>query len=123
MRPGVSIFRHVRPAALLSAALLLAVSAVSCKRRPLTTADNNVIVNIDIDYDIVNFPDPDEPSMMRVMFFDPEDGDFAAHAFLSATGGMVNVIPGRTYHVLAYNFDTESTVVGDEYYWKPGVQR
>lgn len=117
MRPGVSIFRHVRPAALLSAALLLAVSAVSCKRRPLTTADNNVIVNIDIDYDIVNFPDPDEPSMMRVMFFDPEDGDFAAHAFLSATGGMVNVIPGRTYHVLAYNFDTESTVVGDEYYW------
>ena len=100
-------------------AALCAVLAMTgaCKRRPLTTVDNNVVVNIDIDYNIVNYPDPEEPSMMRVMFFDNEDGDFASHAFLPANGGMVGVIPGRTYHVLTYNFDTESTVVGEEHSW------
>lgn len=91
--------------------------AGSCQRRPLTDVDSNVVVNIDIDYDIVNYPDPEEPSMMRVMFFDNADGDFASHAFLPAEGGTVAVIPGRTYHVLTYNFDTESTVVGEENSW------
>ena len=109
---------RVSPSFLTVAALLSAVFlSGACKRRPLTVGDNNVQVNISIDYDIVNWPDPEEPGMMRVMFFDAGDGDFASHAFLPASGGRVNVLPGRTYHVLAYNFDTESTVVGDEYYW------
>lgn len=109
---------RVSPSFLTVAALLSAVFLSSaCKRRPLTVGDNNVQVNISIDYDIVNWPDPEEPGMMRVMFFDAGDGGFASHAFLPASGGRVNVLPGRTYHVLAYNFDTESTIVEDEYLW------
>ena len=109
---------RVSPSFLTVAALLSAVFLSSaCTRRPLTVCDNNVQVNISIDYDIVNWPDPEEPGMMRVMFFDAGDGDFASHAFLPASGGRVNVLPGRTYHVLAYNFDTESTIVGNEYLW------
>lgn len=109
---------RVSPSFLTVAALLSAVFLSSaCKRRPLTVGDNNVQVNISIDYDIVNWPDPEEPGMMRVMFFDAGDGGFSSHAFLPASGGRVNVLPGRTYHVLAYNFDTESTIVGDEYLW------
>lgn len=109
---------RVSPSFLTVAALLSAVFlSGACKRRPLTVGDNNVQVNISIDYDIVNWPDPEEPGMMRVMFFDAGDGDFASHAFLPASGGRVNVLPGRTYHVLAYNFDTESTIVGNEYLW------
>lgn len=109
---------RVSPSFLTVAALLSAVFlSGACKRRPLTVGDNNVQVNISIDYDIVNWPDPEEPGMMRVMFFDAGDGGFASHAFLPASGGRVNVLPGRTYHVLAYNFDTESTIVGNEYLW------
>ena len=109
---------RMSPSFLTAAALLSAVFlSGACKRRPLTVGDNNVQVNISIDYDIVNYPDPEEPGMMRVMFFDSEDGGFASHAFLPASGGRVNVLPGRTYHVLAYNFDTESTIVGNEYLW------
>lgn len=109
---------RVSPSFLTVAALLSAVFlSGACKRRPLTVGDNNVQVNISIDYDIVNWPDPEEPGMMRVMFFDAGDGGFASHAFLPASGGRVNVLPSRTYHVLAYNFDTESTIVGNEYLW------
>lgn len=120
----MSLFFHkcLTAAAAFAAMALL---PVSCQRRPLTSGDNNVTVNIDIDYDIRNVENPEEPGMMRVMFFDAGDGGFAAHSFVSPTGdpaahdfeGTANVIPGRTYHVLAYNFDTETTIVGDEYSW------
>ena len=89
----------------------------SCKRRPLSQVDNNVMVNIDIEKEIVNYTYEEDPSMMRVMFFDNESGEFATHAFLPASGGRVSVVPGRTYHILTYNFDTEYTLVGSEYMW------
>lgn len=105
----------LRPAGLILGCILLACLADSCRRRPLTTLDSNVTVNIEIEKDIVNYTVEEDPSMMRVMFFGNEKGDLASQAFLPADGGTVNIVPGKTYHVLTYNFDTESTIVGSEH--------
>lgn len=91
-----------------------AILLLSCRRRPLTDADNNVEIAISINTDIVNYTVHELPSMMRVMFFDNETGKFSTQAFVPPTGGTVNVVPGRTYDVLVYNFDTESTIIYDE---------
>ena len=86
----------------------------SCKRRPLTTADYTVIVNIEIEKDIVNYEVPHDPSLMRCIFYDSKTGAFVTQAFLPPTGGQVSLIPAREYDVLVYNFDTESTWLEDE---------
>lgn len=97
---------------IIAAAVLLTLGA--CKRRPLSVADYSVNVVINIDKDIVNYRVPGDPELMRVAFFDHEDGHLMTQAFLPAQGGKVNVIPGRTYDVLVYNFDTEVTYIRDE---------
>lgn len=94
--------------------LTVSFTLSSCKRRALTEADNNVMVSIEIDTDIINHTVEELPSMMRVMFFDSSTGKFATQAFVSPEGGTVNVVPGKTYDVLTYNFDTESTVITGE---------
>ena len=95
-------------------AMLLCILASSCKRRPLTTADYMVIVNIEIEKDIVNHTVEKDPSLMRCIFYDSETGGFVTQAFLPPTGGQVSLIPSREYDVLVYNFDTESTWLEDE---------
>lgn len=99
---------------MLIAAMLLLLGLGSCKRRPLSVADYSVNVVINIDDDIVNYRMPSEPELMRVAFFDHEDGQLMTQAFLPPRGGKVNVIPGRTYDVLVYNFDTQVTYIKDE---------
>ena len=94
--------------------MLLCILASSCKRRPLTTADYMVIVNIEIEKDIVNHTVEKDPSLMRCIFYDSESGGFVTQAFLPPTGGQVSLIPSREYDVLVYNFDTESTWLEDE---------
>ena len=86
----------------------------SCHRRPLTTADYMVIVNLEIEKEIVNYEVEKDPSLMRCIFYDSESGAFVTQAFLPATGGQVSLIPAREYDVLVYNFDTESTWLEDE---------
>ena len=95
------------------AAIMLMASA-SCQRRPLTTADYMVILNIEIEKEIVNYEVTKDPSLMRCIFYDSESGAFVTQAFLPPTGGQVSLIPSRTYDVLVYNFDTESTWLEDE---------
>lgn len=87
---------------------------VSCTRRPLTTADYAVTVNLTIEKDIVNYEVTKDPSLMRCIFYDSETGAFVTQAFLPPTGGDVSLIPARTYDVLVYNFDTESTWLEQE---------
>ncbi len=94
--------------------VLLCALASSCKRRPLTTADYMVIVNIEIEKDIVNHTVEKDPSLMRCIFYDSESGAFVTQAFLPPTGGQVSLIPSREYDVLVYNFDTESTWLEEE---------
>ena len=95
------------------AAIILMASA-SCQRRPLTTADYMVILNIEIEKEIVNYEVTKDPSLMRCIFYDSESGAFVTQAFLPPTGGQVSLIPSREYDVLVYNFDTESTWLEDE---------
>ena len=95
-------------------ALILCLASASCKRRPLTTADYMVILNIEIEKEIVNYEVEKDPSLMRCIFYDSENGAFVTQAFLPPTGGQVSLIPSREYDVLVYNFDTESTWLEDE---------
>ena len=95
-------------------ALILCFASTSCKRRPLTTADYMVILNIEIEKEIVNYEVEKDPSLMRCIFYDSESGAFVTQAFLPPTGGQVSLIPSREYDVLVYNFDTESTWLENE---------
>lgn len=88
----------------------LLVSA-GCRRRPLVEVDNNVYLNIIIEKDIVNYKVEKDPEMMRAIFYDSESGSFASQSFLPHNGGYVHVMPGRTYDILVYNFDTEATII------------
>ena len=99
-------------------ALMLIGILTSCHRRPLTTADYTVIVNINIEKDIINYEVKQDPSLMRCIFYDSQTGAFVTQAFLPATGGEVSLAPGRYYNVLVYNFDTESTWIEQENSWE-----
>ena len=94
--------------------MLLCILSASCQRRPLTTADYMVVVNIEIEKDIVNYTVEKDPSLMRCIFYDSETGAFVTQAFLPPTGGQVSLIPAREYDILVYNFDTESTWLEEE---------
>ena len=94
--------------------MLLCITFASCQRRPLTTADFMVILNIEIEKDIVNYEVEKDPSLMRCIFYDSQSGAFVTQAFLPPTGGQVSLIPSREYDVLVYNFDTESTWLEEE---------
>jgi hypothetical protein len=97
---------------IIAAFALLAAS--SCQRRPLTTADFTVVLNIEIEKDIVNYEVQKDPALMRCIFYDSESGAFVTQAFLPPTGGQVSLIPSREYDILVYNFDTESTWIEEE---------
>ena len=47
------------------AVLLICILPSACQRRPLTTADYAVIINLEIDKDIVNYEYEKDPSLMR----------------------------------------------------------
>ena len=99
------------------AVLIICILPSACQRRPLTTADYTVIVNLDIEKDIVNYQYEKDPSLMRCIFYDSKTGAFVTQAFLPPTGGQVSLIPAREYDVLVYNFDTESTWLENENWW------
>lgn len=96
------------------AVLLICILPSACQRRPLTTADYAVTLNITIDKDIVNYEYEKDPSLMRCIFYDSQSGAFITQAFLPPTGGQVSLIPAREYDILVYNFDTESTWLENE---------
>lgn len=100
---------------LILALVLITLTAGSCRRRPLVEIDNNVLLNITIGTDIVNYEVQTPPEMMRAIFFDSKTGDFVSHSFLPHHGGYVHLMPGREYDILVYNFDTEATIIDGDY--------
>ena len=100
---------------LILALVLITLTSGSCRRRPLVEVDNNVLLNITIGTDIVNYEVKTPPEMMRAIFFDSKTGDFVSHSFLPHTGGFVHLMPGREYDILVYNFDTEATIIDGDY--------
>lgn len=68
-------------------------------------------------------PDYQRPEILRVGLFDIDDGTMVAERYLRNQGdddhghyydGYIIIEPG-TYNLIAYNFGTESVVVGEEY--------
>lgn len=94
--------------------LVLLFVICGCQRRPLTEADFAVQLNITLDKNIVNHTVEKDPTLMRCIFYDASNGAFVTQAFLSPEGGIVNLVPSRTYNLLVYNFDTESTWIKEE---------
>lgn len=95
--------------------MAMTLVAGSCRRRPLVEVDNNVLLNITIGTDIVNYEVQTPPEMMRAIFFDSKTGNFVSHSFLPHHGGYVHLMPGREYDILVYNFDTEATIIDGDY--------
>lgn len=100
---------------------IIAVLAVltGCERRELEYGNAIIDLNLNLNLRIrVNgqFQTVEEPEMMRVMFFDPDTYDFVTETYLKARGGRISIAPGK-YKFIAYNFDTEATLVrGDMNY-------
>ena len=97
--------------------LLMALAILpGCQRRPLEYPTSNINLRLDLHLNVVingkveNLP---EPEMMRVIFFDPNTYDLYTESYLPATGGRISIPPG-TYKLMAYNFDTEATLLRND---------
>ena len=114
--------------------LLLAIIfiASACERRPLVELSNTHYVRVYIDEEIKNMtcgfysedrlhPGYKTPDIIRVILADPVSGQARAERFLRNKGedskgtyydGYIVADPGH-YCLLAYNFDTESTIISE----------
>ena len=119
---------------LLPVILLL---AASCERRPMVELSNTHYVRVYVSEDIKNVttgfyneeyerPEYKSPDVLRVMLADPQSGAVRAERFLRNKGqdskglyydGYIIADPGE-YTLLAYNFDTESTIISDPYNYR-----
>ena len=110
--------------------LTVVLLASSCERRPLVELSNTHYVRVYINEEIKNVttgfydesnarPEYKTPSILRVVLADPSTGRVRAERFLRNKGedengtyydGYIIADPG-VYNLLAYNFDTEATIV------------
>ena len=108
----------------------LALAVVSCEKRPLMELSNTHYVRVYVDETIKNVtcgfyndmyarPEYDSPDVLRLVLADPQTGEVKAERFLRNRGndgkglyydGYIVADPGR-YTLMAYNFDTESTII------------
>lgn len=111
---------------------ILAILAVSCEFRKLEDPSNVCYLRVYVGEQDLNvttgFYNPDfihpdfvRPEVLRVALFDPLTGVMVSERYLRNQGedergiyfdGFITAAPG-TYNLLAYNFGTESTVVGE----------
>lgn len=112
-------------------ALCIVVLASSCERRPLVDISNTHYVRIYVNEEILNMttgfynennikPAYTSPTVIRLILTDPKTGNIKAERYLRNQGtdanghyydGYIIADPGE-YKLLAYNFDTESTIIG-----------
>jgi len=111
--------------------IMLAAVLSSCERRPLLDLYNTHYVRVYIDEHLLNvttgFYNPDHqkpvytpPSIIRVALTDPKTGAVKSERYLRNMeedergryyDGYIIADPGH-YNMMAYNFDTEATVIG-----------
>ena len=118
---------------ILSAVITLCVIllAASCEKRPLVELSNTHYVKVYVDEELLNVttgfynesynrPAYKSPTVLRVLLTDPETGNVKAERYLRNQGqdenghyydGYIIADPGA-YNLIAYNFDTESTIIG-----------
>ena len=109
-----------------------------CEFRPLSEPGNMNYVRIYVDEHLLNVttgfyndqfqhPAHHRPEIMRVVLFDHGSGEMVSERYLRNQGddqrghyydGYILADAG-CYDMLAYNFGTESTVVGNEYAFRP----
>lgn len=127
--------KHAMRYLLLSILLLTAaLSTTRCVRRPLVDVGNTHYVRVYVDENLKNVttgfydpslrrPDYSSPEIMRVALYDVDSRRIAAERFLRDRGsddrgnyyqGYIVAPPGD-YMLLAYNFDTESTVIRNDF--------
>ena len=113
--------------------MMLIIVAAGCEFRPLSEMNNVSYVRIYIDENIPNvtegYYNPDfrhpaysRPDIFRVALYDAASGSLVTERYLRHQGdderghyydGYLIVNPG-TYHLYAWNFGTETTIVGNE---------
>lgn len=111
---------------------VIAILTASCERRPLVELSNTHYVRVYIDESLLNVtegfyrddsirPGYKSPDIIRVILADPVSGQAKAERFLRNKGedskgtyydGYIVADPGH-YCLLAYNFDTESTIISE----------
>lgn len=116
----------------LNILLAAVVLAVSCERRPLVELSNTHYVRVYVDEELKNVtkgfynedyarPYYESPDVLRLVLADPRTGEVKAERYLRNRGedergafydGYIVANPG-TYTMMAYNFDTESTIISD----------
>lgn len=120
--------KGIYSAVLVICAILL---AASCEKRPLLDLSNTHYVRVYVDENLLNVtkgfydesyekPAYKSPGILRVTLTDPESGIVKAERYLRDQGydekgryyeGYIIADPGE-YQLMAYNFDTESTIIG-----------
>jgi len=118
---------------ILSAVITLCVIllAASCEKRPLLEVSNTHYIKVYVNEELLNVttgfynenyarPEYKSPTVLRVILTDPETGNVKAERYLRNQGhdehghyydGYIIADPGA-YKLIAYNFDTESTIIG-----------
>ena len=118
---------------ILSAVITLCVIllAASCEKRPLMEVSNTHYIKVYVNEELLNVttgfynenysrPAYKSPTVLRVILTDPETGNVKAERYLRNQGhdehghyydGYIIADPGA-YKLIAYNFDTESTIIG-----------
>ena len=87
-----------------------------CMRRPLEYGSASIDLHLNLHLNVVvngKVETLPEPEMMRVMFFDPDTYELYTESYLPPGGGRISIPPGR-YKFLAYNFDTEATILRND---------
>lgn len=101
---------------LIFAFAVLAVLSTGCMRRELEYGNATLNLHLKLRLNVrVNgeFQELPSPEMMRVMFFDYANYDLITETYLPPTGGRVSLPPGK-YKFIAYNFDTEATLLRND---------
>lgn len=92
------------------------IALCGCERRPLEYANANLNLRLILNLNVKvngNMETMPTPEMMRVMFFDPDTYDLVTETYLPAGGGRISLPPGK-YKFIAYNFDTEATLLRND---------
>ena len=94
---------------------IMALLAVSCKRRPMEEEYLRVYLDLTIERNILNYEMKDyEPGLMRVAFFDAVTKQYLSHDYVPSTGGYI-FAPYGDVDMLVYNLEAGETHVRNYY--------
>ena len=98
---------------------VVALLSVACERRPIEEDYMRVYLDLTVDRNVVNHEmGPNEPGLMRVVFFDAHTKEFLSHDYVEPTGGYI-FAPYGDVDMIVYNLDAGETHVRNYYnFWR-----